>query len=623
MSATPGLTTSDTSYYTPLRVKVQILDNFATTTYYTFDSFQPFSSPLNVLQVTVSLAVNQNGTFTIFIEDDKQVIDRTKIGCGNKVIITAGKTSAYYYPILTGYVRSVTVYRDDTGILYYQLGGYGSQIICSERIVDFQKLSSRVAQGVASASTVDQTMLAANLFKTVFEGSSILPLSASMTLQQEGQFTENGIDPRVNNQIGSIVLPLVDAASVLNRIADDSGAIWGIQGDDIFLRYPTAKHSGVTIKNGVGATDLADKTAYITGGYSYSESTDISSGFANRLWLKGGAIANNPSTSSTSTSSFTSLFNKDIAQQIIPTSAQLRSLALTLSLQGTGGAAGTSNQFVTGALIQDRGTGSPSGAKIADFSIPLSSIPATPQSVFDLNFKWYVATLQPLMAYWLVLYAKGTSDTNSVNWYNDGDTSTPNRFSATRQVSLDPTTEARTGFPLKSDTAGWSVSTSGPTYTHDFFENVRVLTEASDPLSMQKYGPQGGPTEVVMDVPWISDNQSLQNYATAILAYTAKPVRQFTLNAVTIPNNFVFVPGMLVDLVDPLGNIAPPKTISIEVQQVSYSFTASGNVSSSTLGQSSAPSGTGSAGRLSHPLGVTTVDLLGLQYYDFLVDSLT
>jgi len=620
MSATPGLTTSDTSYYIPLRVKVQILDNFASTTYYTYDSFNPQASAIKILEVTVSLAVNQNGTFTVFIEDDAGQIDRTKIGCGNKVIITAGKTSAYYYPLLAGYVRTVNVMRDDTGILYYQLAGYGSQIICNERIVDFQKLSSRVAQGAANPSTVDQTMLASNLFKTVLEGSSILPLSASQTLQQEGQFTENGIDPRVNNQLGSIVLPLVDAASVLNRIADDSGALWGIQNDDIFLRYPTAKHSGVTIKNGVSATDLADKTAYITGGYSYSESIDQANGFANRIWLKGGAIANSPSTSSTATGSFTSLFNKDIAQQIIPTSAQLRSLALTLALQGTGGAAGTANQFVTGALIQDRGTGSPSGAKIADFSIPLSSIPATPQSVFDLNFKWYVATLQPLMAYWLVLYAKGTADNNTVNWYNDGDTSTPNRFSATRQVSLDPTTEARTGFPLKSDTAGWSVSTSGPVFTHDFFENVRVLTECSDPLSMQKYGPNGGPCEVVMDVPWISDNQSMQNYATAILAYTAKPIRQFTLTAVTIPNNYVFMPGTLLDLVDPLGNIAPPKTIAIEIQQVNYAFTA-GSSGSSATGQSSAPTGGGT--RLAHPLGAVTVDLLCLQYYDFLVDSLT
>lgn len=615
-----GLTTSDVSYYTPLRPKLQIMDNKASTTYYTYDSFNPLANSLKVIQSVVTLGTNQTGTFSYFLEDTGGLIDRTKIKVGNKVIISAGKTSSYYYPLITGYVRNVTVFRDDTNVLLYNFSGYGSQIICSERIIDFQKLGARDSQGNPVASTTDQSTLAYNLVKTVFEGSSIIPLSSAPTLQQQGNFTENGIDTRVNNNVFGIVEPLVDASTVLGKIADDSGAIWGIQNDDIFFRYPTAIHSGITLKNGVSASDLADKTSYFTAGYSYTESIDQANGFANRLWLKGGAIANNPSTSSASKTSFTTLFDKDIAQQIIPSSVQLKNLALTLSLAGTGGAPGNQNQFLTGALIQDPGTGFPNGAKVADFSIPLSSIPATPSSVFDLNYKWYVQTLQPSAAYWIVLYAKGTDDANTVQWYNDGDTTTENRFSATRQVTLDPTTEARSQFPLKNDTGGWAVSETGPIYSHDFFENVRVLTEASDPNSMDQYGPNGGPCEAIIEVPWITDNQSMQTFASAILQQTAKPVRQFNCQAVTIPNNCVFYPGTLIDINDSLGGIAPPKNLSAEIQQVTYTFTAIGASSGITAINNAPTAGTI---RPAHPLGATTADLLLTSYYDYLLDSIT
>jgi hypothetical protein len=574
---------------------------------------------VKLINVTVTLGVNQTGTFSYFLEDHNQQIDRTKIRVGNKVVVSAGKTSAISYPLITGYVRKVDVFRDDTGILYYNFSGYGSQILCNERIIDFQKIAARDAQGNAVSSTVDQSTLAYNLVKTVFEGTSILPLSAAQTLQQQGGFTENGIDARVNNNVFGIVEPLVDASTVLGKIADDSGAIWGIQNDDVFLRYPTAIHSGVTIKNGVSATDLADKTSYLTTGYSYTESIDPADGFANRLWLKGGAIASNPSTSSTSKTSFTVLFDKDIAVQIIPSSAQLKNLALTLSVLGTGGAPGNQNQFVTGAIIQDRGTGQPNGAKVADFSIPLSSISTVPTSVFDINYKWYVQTLQPNTPYWIVLYAKGTDASNTVAWHNDGDTTTQNRFSATRQVTLDPTTEARSQFPLKGDIGGWAVSETGPIYAHDFFENVRVLTEASDPNSMAQYGAGGGPCEAIIEVPWIVDNQAMQTFASAILQHTAKPVRQFNMQGITIPNNMVFMPGTLIDINDSLGGIAPPKSVSAEIQQVTYTFTAAGSSSGSS--QNSAPSGGGV--RQAHPLGATTADLLLTSYYDFLVDSLT
>lgn len=607
-----GLTTADPSYDLPLRCKITLLSNDNTTTLITYDSFNPTANNTKVIQVLVSLAMNQTGTFSIFIEDDQQQIDRTQVGLGNRVVISAGKTSTSYQDIIHGYVKKVQINRDDTGILYYIFTGYGSQIICNERIIDFQKFASLTSTTTNTTNTTDQSMLAYNLFKTIFEGTSALPLGASPTLIQQGGFTENGIDTRVNDFIPGIQQSLVNASSALNKIADYSGAIWGIQNDDIFFRYPTAIHSGITIKNSVSTTDLANNIAYWTGPYTYIDSCDQTDGFANRIWIKGGAITDKPNISSGQALGYTDLYDKDIAQQIIPDSAQLKNLAVTLSLVGTGGAAGV--QYVSGALIQDNGMGYPTGANVMNFQIPLSSIPITPTTVFDFNYKWFVQSLQPNVAYWLVLYAKGTDTSNTVRWWNDGDTTTQNRFSATRQVTLDPSTEDRNQFPLKTDSGGWSVSNTGPVYTHGFFENVRMITEASDPLSINKYGL----SEVVHDVQFITDNQTMQEYATSILQSLAKPIRQMSFSYVTIPNNFVWLPGQLVDIVDPLGGIAPPKAISAEIQQVDYSFTATGQASSpygSTL-----PVAGGV--RQAHPHGATYVSLLCIMYVDFLTDQL-
>lgn len=235
--SSPGLTTSDTSYSQPLRAKVTVLTNDGTTTLLTYDSFNPSASPtFKVLQVIVNVAMNQAGTFSVFVEDNAQNIDTTKVGLGNRFIISASKTATGYQDIIHGYCKNRIVNRDDTGILYYQFDGYGSQIICNERIIDFQKFATRDDSGVSTSSSVDQSMLAYNLFKTVFEGTSSLPLGASPTIISQGGFTENGIDKRVSNFIPGIQQPLVEASAALNKIADYSGAIWGIQNDDIFFR---------------------------------------------------------------------------------------------------------------------------------------------------------------------------------------------------------------------------------------------------------------------------------------------------------------------------------------------------------------------------------------------------
>jgi hypothetical protein len=247
--------------------------------------------------------------------------------------------------------------------------------------------------------------------------------------------------------------------------------------------------------------------------------------------------------------------------------------------------------------------------------IPLSSIGTNSTAVFDFNQKLHVKSFQANDAYWIILYAKGTDENNTIRWWHDGDFITPNRFSAARQAVLDPSTEDRTQSPLKTDTTGWGISATGPVYSHAYFTGVKALSEASDPLSINKYGL----VEAVHNIPFITDNQTLQVYATTILASLAKPIRKFQMQYVTIPNNFVYVPGQLIDIIDSLSGIAPPRSIQAEIQDIKYSFLA-GSASSGAM-RSSAPQGGGI--RPANPLGATYVELTAIAYIDFLTDSLT
>lgn len=666
------VTTADPSYSSPLRPKVTIQSNDGSLTYFIYDSFlvdkgsfsnasftsqsftfgnesynyrpgtfnstsftstsftQPtnsalFKRPLDqlatppanpniirIISVTVDIGMNQAGSFEIQIEDSNRVIDRNVIGEGNKFIIEVGKDPTSYHPILEGYVRQVKTTRDDTGLLLYDFAGYGSQIVFQERIVDFQKQAARQSLGTIIPSLIDPNVTAFQMVKSLFEGFSGIPIRGLPSIQQQTGMTDFGVDSRVNTFIPAISQPLVTASQVMDTLANESGAVWGVQNGDLYFRYPTQVHSGVTIKDSQEANDPINKTGYIIGQWSFTDSIDLQDGYCNGLYLKGATLDPTADVQSTATGGSTALYNLDIAQQVIADSARLKNLALLLVKVGDGGS--LNQQMVTGAIVHDK-NGTPTGSKVMDLQIPISSIGVTPTAVFDFKAKFSVKDIQVGTPYWIILYAKGTSVDNTIRWLHDGNVDDPNHYSATRQVGLDPSTEDRTHSPLKDDSSGWIVSSTGPTYTHAFFRGVRALAYASDPKSRDKYGL----IEAVHDVPWIQDNATLQIYAANVLQALSKPVRKFTLPQVMIPSGFVFLPGQLVSIVDNLSGLRPPQALDAEIQEVRYVFAAP---SSGTAQNNSAPGNSPGAGGGTHALGTNYCEIMAITYKDFQTSAL-
>jgi hypothetical protein len=667
--------TSDPSYFLPLRPKVTISSNDGTIVYFIYDSFltdvgsfagatfstQSFSygnesyayqsgsfistsffqvsftqttdptvynnpqyitpegdagsnpNRIRILRVTVDIALNQSGTFSVMVEDSAKTVDRNVIGLGCRFDIAVGKTAAEYKDVIHGYCKVVETKRDDTGLLVYVFSGYGSQIIFNERIVDFQKQAARIALGSNVASLIDPNVNAFQMVRSLIEGHSALPIKGLPSLKEQTGLTEDGLDPRVDTFIPAISQPLVQASQVMDTICNESGAIWGVQNGDVFFRYPTQVHTGVVIKDSHEPTDPVNKTSYFIGPWEFTDSIDLQDGFCNGLYLKGGTLDPTADVQSTTTGGSTSLYNKDIAQQVIPGSARLKNLALMLQKLGSGGS--LHQQFVTGAVVHDS-NGKPTGSKILDLQIPVTSINTTPTAVFDFNAKFSVKDIQVDAPLWIVLYAKGTSEDNTIRWLHDGNTSNDAHYSSTRPVNLDPSTEDRVTPPLKPDITGWVVSSTGPTYTHAFFKGIRALAYASDPQSRARYGL----VEAVHDISWIQDNATLQTYASNVLQALAKPIRKFTMQQVTIPNDFVFLPGQLVDIVDTLSGIVAPKSLSAEIQEVKYDFQAPSSSGGDT--RSSAPSNSPGQGGGTHALGTNYAEIMPITYVDFLSSGL-
>ena len=566
------LTTADPSYILPLKPRIQIQSKDGSTTFYDYNAHETPQPSINITNLTVELALGQAGTFDMGIEDSDGVIDRSLINLGCKVKVAIGKSENAMFPLNTFYCRKFAVFLDAANNLRYAMRGYGSQVITNERIVDVQKMAQRDQLGDFTPNVNDSSMLAYRLFKSIFEDVNILTLKKPPTLLQQGGFTEDGISSLVNPFIPAITESHVEASQVLSKIADYSGADWGILNDDIFLRYPTMRHSGIIITDVSDDLDLANRISYCVGPVNYEDSMEQADGFANVFILKGGVMQ--PDVSSTGNVGYTSLFQKDIAQRIQPMASRLRNLCVTFSRVGEGGK--SARRFVEGAVVADSTTtgpsniagqpvtSSPGGIKLMDLRIPLSSIPQTPTAVFDFNTKFSTHDVQVNQNYWLIFYAKGSSEQDTILWHHDNDFETEGRQpSAYRSVTMDPITEDRTD-PNKADLGGWNINAEGPVYSHSFFSVVRSLSVVKDTASIEKYGRVEG----MITADWITDPITLQSYGAAVIQNTAKPLRRFTLSAVTIPNGYIFLPGDQVTIENQSAGI----TSDAQIQQVRYVF---------------------------------------------------
>lgn len=556
----------DSYYSKPLRFEVYIKSNDLTKTYHYYDGFAADPATTNNIHITAidcKRGLQQTGSFEIKIEDSDRTIDRDDVDKGNIVIIKAGKTKEDSRNIFYGIVYDLDGERDHSH-LTWTLAGKGASAILQHTFVNFIRNAPTTTLNTGQQIfKKDPDFQVWKLFKQLFEDKAIYPLDRR-SLVERGKFTLDGISEQITEILPSVIYPLTAAASVANAFADVVGAQWNIdEENNVVFDYPDSLSSGIIIKDKIAVDsngsyiDNGDYTAYPIGNVRFNSSIDPSSGFANVLF--GTAELVNVISGEAGSQSFESLFNKDLAQMVVPGASQLRDMTFIMSKTGAGtDAPDPAIKKLFGFVVEDevRGTAhTPTGQIVATFGIPLSDIKEEPGPISKINLKFSPGVKMEIdKEHWIVLQEVGNSEQNTVRWWHDADNETPSeeppyptrliRWSGRRLLP-----EGRSDGDTFSYRP-WMTSSKGPVFSHAFLSGNKILTQARNVLSIARW-TKGFPVEAKIDASWIKHASTMSQYLNTLVHLTGQPPVTFDTMLTTIPN-ILFKPGYSVQFIDDL-----------------------------------------------------------------------
>lgn len=589
---------SNASYKKPARFKVIIKDRINGSTLYSIDQYLGLveNEGLNLTNVNVKTGMDVAGDCTLQFFDNRRMIDLKKVGNGNIVIVQLAKDDpADFVNIFYGFCNDMVPIRSSATTLKWQMHSWGSQIIFNEILCNFTKSAKKRSLLDPTPQLDDPDMRGYNLYRDLVTNRNV-PIYGGKSIQEIGGMTINGIDHKVKSFIGGVNAKIQYASTIHRTLLDAVGAIGGVDANnDIYYRYPTRVHSGITVKAPVSQAD-ADKdygamTSYVIGPYSAPRSTNLDD-FANIITGRA-TVARNFLNGTPGDDGEETLVFKAIAQRFIPSSGVFDDIALWLKKIGT---PTSSKNQVNGAILTDNNF-RPSTKSVAVFSISLDAIEDDFKAIYPTDLTVKSNNIDITKAHWIVLYERsghhsGDSDPdNTVAWGTNGDTTTPGQYSAIAQ-----------GGDKDANLSNlWVVFPAGPTYGYATFQVKRRQSFAVDPLSVDRYGPKMVP----MDSTFIDDDFTLNKFLHVELQERAKPKILFPTFTCTIPNNKVFREGEMVTFIDennPMFTLA--KYQQGLISQVEYNWDINDTTQPYT------------------PLGIRTCKLLFTGRYDWISEYL-
>jgi hypothetical protein len=197
-------------------------------------------------------------------------------------------------------------------------------------------------------------------------------------------------------------------------------------------------------------------------------------------------------------------------------------------------------------VVYDDGD-SPEGDIVGTFNIFKNLVGNSATTINRVNVSMHGRGLQVGTKYWIILKKQGDAS-NHFLWHHDNGTS---------------------AVEAERATTTWTVDATGRALTHRVYCSRRVLTEASDQASIDRYGV----VETVVDAPWIIEGRMMDAYLTAILQYSARQKRAFDIRQIYAPTT-VLTAGKLVRLVDTLSGV----DADAELLSVRYKFDQSNSL---------------------------------------------
>ena len=558
-------------YNEPISPVITIKNRSSTRTILSHDVSLGDTTGLSPFGISIENGIRKTGTFAIRCYDDANWITNGEISYRNRVNIKAKKAhQSEYQDLINGLIIDIRkVEGFDGGHEVWELTGQSMKHIWGHTHVDYEKNIPflNMKESMLNLKNNDKKYWIGNIFYDIFTNRNIFPNNNGKNLQERGDFTLNGIDRTIQLTIPSTKYTgPVDA--LLNQLAEMGGLLVGVdEKNDVFARLPVYKSTGHVIKTKTSPLDNTDYVCYTRGQIEMNSSTDPSQyaevviGQANTS-----AVVSNNS----STNNFTTLYNKDIAQQIELRSTELYELTLVLSKLNAGtDSSNPENTNLRGFIVADDNDRIGSQQEIvAELSFPLRDIPATPLPISrrDVVFK---RPINPNSKYWLVLQEIGSSDNNTVLWWHDDGYSVgqgAKTLCAVRDVPFGR------GEGVAYTPTGWKYLRNQQVYSNTFTSQTPILHVSNILYSGRLDDYQDpAPVEVVQSPVNVHDSPTMIQHLSIFNEFASRIVKSYNFGEVSIPNKFL-TPGTSVVYLDTRGI-----QYGINLTDISYNMEVSGN----------------------------------------------
>ena len=530
---------------------------------------------MNLTYVDCADTIDESGTFNLIINDNENVVNKDHIR-NAKVRIKLGKEGQILNTFIIGFGDIFDISRPATNFQEYKLSGFGTQIQASEMLMLVRK---------AADTDDDGDLLPEGQFNVdeQFQASLTERKFTPLNRDDIGNITGWDENPDIASDLDTNV-PIINEvfttfADYWDRLASMEGAHWFIDystGREKFtVKHPDKLHTGVTIKSGDQrlASDKANRTAYIKGGFNITEDSSSGAGVHTRLYTTT-IIDREEIIKYLVDKGRTSLNKRFIAQQIPIFNDQRRITDITLILERIGEPESPKSR-VNGFVVMDEND-TPTGKTLGNFSVPISDLERDADKILIEGIDLKTRFLEGTNKIWIVLLdrsgIKGDVEddpNNTVMWHHDNRLNQANtvvsngQTIAVKSATFTPDDENdRDNFADQT----WNVSSNGPTYSFKLMSSIRRLYSRTNPSAAKRMRFK----EQFIDSSWLKNPKSVTRWLSLNLNPMSKPRRSISNVSVTIPNNFLFRPYQRVHVSDGLSGFAD------DMQIVNASYIISG-----------------------------------------------
>lgn len=511
---------------TPDGSRVLMHDDFST----------PEQAILKNTNLKISNGISKTGQLTLTFRDQFGYYDGGQIYKGCRIQVKAKKAhQSTYTNLFSGIIINDSIEESSARRNIYNITANSMRHILTHTAVNYERNIPflNMKADVLNLRNDNPLFYVGNMIYDAFNDKSILINNNGLSLKERGKFTLNGIDRSIPLTIPSINY-VGYADGLFSQFQEIAGLMFGVDEDnDVYARTPIYKSKGHIVK--LDADDyLSDNTNLTMIALdTITRSTSIEpSNYAEVVIGK--AFDNVVVVNNSSTNSHTSLFNKDIAQQIDLRSTKLEDLTFVLSKNGAGtNSVDPENTNLIGYVTTD--VGNRIGPDVvAKFSIPLRFIPATAEPIQRVTLKYMgTGAVDVTKKYWLVLQSIGDSEDNTIIWWNDdGKTAslgTTSTYAAIRDLPYGR------GGSTAFIPQGWRIIKDGPVYSHTFTSSSPIL-HVSKSLTFRDDFNDPAPVESIQSPSGVLDSKTMEQYLGLFGEYASRVAITYDFSKVSIPD---------------------------------------------------------------------------------------